>query len=318
MKEVVKMKTKDQHKETEKKRLVGFRVEEDECIWMKAGVVSFRMCDNVFDCHQCPFDAGMQRAIRSGNRPETELKEPGWVTYLKSRYHGAERPCRHALTGRANASKICAMNYECHHCAFDQMMDDIDVADSGESPGYALASGYKMAKGYYYHMGHSWVRFDHGGRVRIGFDDFIVKLFGALKSLELPPLGTTLKKDEVGITFSRGEHRAASLSPVTGTVLAVNQKVREHPEIPHEDPFHQGWLYILEPDMPKRNLKGLYYGKESIQWMEQEVQKLLNLMGSEYEKLAATGGRPISDVFRSFPEIGWNRLVKTFLRTEKA
>jgi glycine cleavage system H lipoate-binding protein len=318
MKEVVKMKAKNQHKETEKKRLVGFRVEVDECIWMKAGVVNFRLCDNVFDCHQCPFDAGMRRALSSGTHLETELKEPGWVTHLKRRYHGAERPCRHALTGRANAPKICTMNYECYHCAFDQMMDDIDFAESGESPGYTLASGYKMAKGYYYHMGHSWVRFDHGGRIRVGFDDFIVKLFGAFQSLELPPLGATLKKDEVSITFGRDEHKAAAISPVTGTVLAVNQNAREHPEITREDPFHRGWLYIIEPDMPKRNLKGLYYGKESIQWMEQEAQKLLNLMGPEYEKLAATGGRPIGDVFGNFPEIGWDRLVKTFLRTEKA
>lgn len=301
----------------QKKRIVGFRVIEDECIWMKAGVVNFRLCDNAYDCYNCPFDKGMQRSMSSVDKMERKTKEPGWVEHLKSRYQGAERPCRYALTGRIDAPKICPMNYECFHCSFDQMMDDLDFVQLSDPPKYALASGYKMADGYYYHMGHSWVRFDHGGRVRIGFDDFMVKLFGALQSLELPPLGATLKKDEVCITFRRDEYKAASLSPVTGTVLAVNQKVREHPEISHEDPFHEGWLYILEPDMPKRHLKGLYYGKESIQWMEQESQKLLNLMGPEYEKLAATGGRPIKDVFGSFPEIGWDRLVRTFLRTEK-
>jgi glycine cleavage system H lipoate-binding protein len=145
----------------------------------------------------------------------------------------------------------------------------------------------------------------------------MVKLFGVLHSLELQPLGATLKKDDVGVTFRRDAHKAASLSPVTGTVLAVNHKVREHPEIPHEDPYHEGWLFILEPDMPRKNLKGLYYGKESIQWMEHESQDLLSLMGPEYDRLAATGGQPIRDVFGSFPEIGWDRLAKTFLRTEK-
>jgi len=284
---------------------------------MKAGVVNFRLCDNAYDCYNCPFDKGMQRSMGSGDKVESKKKEPGWVEHLKARYQGSERPCRYALTGRIDAPKICPMNYECFHCSFDQMMDDLDFVQLSDPPKYALASGYKLAEGYYYHMGHSWVRFDHGGRVRVGFDDFMSKVFGALQSLELPPLGATLKKDDVSITFSRDTHKAASLSPVTGTVLAVNQNVREHPEIAHEDPFHQGWLYILEPDMPKRNFKGLYYGKESIQWMEQESQKLLNLMGPEYEKLAATGGRPINDVFGSFPEIGWDRLAKTFLRTEK-
>jgi glycine cleavage system H lipoate-binding protein len=314
MKEVVKMKAKDKHKEKEKKRLVGFRVEEDKCIWMKAGVVNFRLCDNVFDCYQCPFDTGMQRAMSSGNHSEIELKEPEWVKYLKSRYHGAERPCRHALTGRANAPKICTMNYECYHCAFDQMMDEIDTAELGEPPGYGSASGYKMAEGYYYHPGHCWVRFEHGGRVRIGFDDFVVKLFGVPQFLVLPPIGATLEKNRVGLFFGRDVNKAGALSPVTGTVLTLNQKVLDNPGISHGDPYHEGWLYVLEPNMPKRNLKGLYYGKESIQWMEQESSKLLSLVGPEYERLAATGAEPIGDVFGNFPELEWDQLVKTFLR----
>ena len=309
------MNAKHKHKEKEKKRLVGFQVEEDECIWMKAGVVNFRLCDNVFDCYNCPFDAGMQRAMGSGTHSEIELKEPGWVKYLKMKHHGPERPCRHTLTGRVDAPKICTMNYECYHCAFDQMMDEIDMAELGEPPGYGLASGYRMAEDYYYHPGHCWVRFEHGGRVRIGFDDFMVKLFGVPRFLALPPIGATLGKNQIGLFFGRDENEAGVLSPVAGTVLNINQKVHDSPMISYKDPYYKGWLYILEPDMPKKNLKGLYYGKESIQWMEQESQKLLNLMGPEYERLAATGAQPISDIFGNFPELVWDRLVKTFLRT---
>jgi len=312
------MKTKTvKDQKRDKKRVIGFQVLEDECIWMKAGIVNFRLCDNVYDCYNCPFDNGMRRTIDSGYHIETERKEPAWVEQLKTRYQGAERPCRHALTGRIDAPKICTLNYECFHCTFDQMLDELDFAQLSDPPNYQLASGYRMANGYYYHMGHSWARFEHGGRLKVGFDDFLVRLFGALQFLALPPLGTTLQKDQVGLTFGRDNHKAAALSPVTGTVLALNHKAREHPEIIHEDPYHEGWLYILEPDMPKRNLKGLYYGKESIHWMEQEGQKLLNLMGPEYEQLAPTGGQPISDVYGNFPEIGWGLLAKTFLRTEK-
>jgi hypothetical protein len=34
--------------------------------------------------------------------------------------------------------------------------------------------------------------------------------------------------------------------------------------------------------------------------------------------LAATGGEPIDDVFGNFPEINWDRLVRTFLRAKKS
>ena len=48
------------------KRVIGFQVVEDECIWMKAGVVNLRVCDNAYDCNTCPFDKGIRRAMGLG------------------------------------------------------------------------------------------------------------------------------------------------------------------------------------------------------------------------------------------------------------
>ena len=42
--EIAMLKAKDR-----KNKVVGFQVVEDECIWMKAGVVNFRTCDNAYD-----------------------------------------------------------------------------------------------------------------------------------------------------------------------------------------------------------------------------------------------------------------------------
>jgi glycine cleavage system H lipoate-binding protein len=298
------------------KRVIGFRVIEDECIWMKAGVINFRICDNAYDCNSCPFDKGIRRAMDLDDQFNTLKHAPQWVEYLKKRYRGESRPCRHALTGRIDAPKICTLNYECYHCAFDQMLDEVDLVRDTEAPRYKLASGYRLADGYYYHMGHSWARFEHGGRVGVGVDDFLVKLLGSPQSLMLPSLGETVEQNQVGWIFGRDKHKAGVLAPVTGTVLAVNHKALEHPEIAHEDPYHQGWLFILEPDMPKRNLRGLFFGEESFKWMEMEANKLMKLIGPEYEDLAATGGKLAGDVFGRYPQIGWRVLTKQFLHTD--
>jgi glycine cleavage system H lipoate-binding protein len=306
---------------SKKSRVIGFQVVEDECIWMKAGVVNFRLCDNAYDCYNCPFDNGMKKAMNLEATEPGGQEKPGWVQYLQKNYHGASRPCRHALTGRVNAPKICTMNYECYHCPYDQMLDEMDLARSLNAPPYQIVSGIRIADGYYYHMGHSWARFEHGGRVRIGFDDFLVRVFGAAQTLNLPPLGATLKQNQVGWTFGRDNDlglKAAVLSPVTGTVLATNHRAQEHPEITNEDPYQEGWLFIIEPNLPKRDLKGLYFGNDGFQWMEKETQKLMSMMGPEYERLAATGGGVVNDVIGNHPELGWDRLVQTFLRTEEA
>lgn len=294
------------------KKVAGLQVVEDECVWMKAGVVNFRLCDNVYDCYNCPFDKGMRIAM---NRKSSgyERKRPAWAEGLRKQYP-ISPPCRHALTGRTDAPKTCILNYECFHCAYDQWLDEWDISGDKEIPVCKSASGYKVAEGYYYHIGHSWVLFEHGGITRVGFDDFLVKLFGRMDSVRLPSLGETLKQGEAGWAFTRDEFKASVLSPVSGKVLAVNNKVLDYPEITHKDPYQNGWLCIIEPNLPMKDIKRLYYGSDSIIWMEDESRKLMQMIGDEYEGLAATGGEPIGDIFGNCPELGWDQLVDTFLR----
>ena len=86
-------------RKSEKDRIVGFRVLENECIWMKAGVINFRLCDNDFDCATCAFDRGMRRAMDLTVRGDSRSDAPHWIfAHLKRRYDGAERPvppCAH-------------------------------------------------------------------------------------------------------------------------------------------------------------------------------------------------------------------------------
>jgi glycine cleavage system H lipoate-binding protein len=309
------MQGKADRKEGEKRKVQGFQVLQDECIWMKAGVVNFRLCDNAYDCFNCPFDRGMRRAMGEATADKRGESVAAWAEQLKREYQGPSRPCRHFLTGRIQAPKICPMNYECYHCPFDQMLDDMELSSIASKPPYMTVSGYRLADGYYYHLGHSWARIEHSGRIRAGFDDFLVKIFGAARTLELPPLGASIKQGQPAMAFRRNGNGAQVLSPVTGTVLASNRKVEEHPEITLEDPYVEGWLFIIEPKLLKANLRGLYYGKESFHWLENEAQALLKLIGPEYEALASTGGEPVSDLFGHFPDIGWEQLVQTFLHT---
>ncbi|MFO7713201.1 glycine cleavage system protein H [Desulfosarcina sp.] len=298
-----------------KKRVACFNVIEDRCIWMKAGVINFRICDNAFDCNTCAFDKALRKAMRIDPHVDTPTAAPQWVAHLIERYDGANRPCRHALTGRIAAPKICPYNYACHHCPFDQMLDEVDLAADWGRPVCRTVSGFALAADHYYHMGHSWARFEHGGRVRVGLDDFAARLFGHLNTIDLPPLGAEVLQDRVGWTFGRENHRAAVLSPVTGTVLAVNHPVREHPQLVNEDPYGGGWLFILEPDIPKRNLKRLFFGQESVQWLDQESQKLHDLLGPPYQLLAATGASAVRDIYGSVETLRWELLTAMFLHT---
>ena len=58
----------------EKFRVKGFQVLENECIWMKAGIVNFRLCDMAYDCFECKFDKGMTAVMKrqeNNTKPKT-------------------------------------------------------------------------------------------------------------------------------------------------------------------------------------------------------------------------------------------------------
>jgi glycine cleavage system H lipoate-binding protein len=183
-----------------------------------------------------------------------------------------------------------------------------------EKATFTKVSGVRVADNYYHHIGHSWVQPLQDGWVRIGIDDFTAKVFGPMDPIHLPSVGNFLMQGEPGWVLNRNDQKAAMQSPVSGIVFAINDRIKEQPEIAHNDPYGEGWLFLLNPVSLKIDMKALYPGKKCFQWIENEIQNLLKFLGPESERLAATGGDLIDDIFGHFPEMDWDRLVETFLR----
>jgi hypothetical protein len=43
---------------------------------------------------------------------------------------GACRFCVHSANGASGMAKICILNYECEHCAFDQWLEEASIRES--------------------------------------------------------------------------------------------------------------------------------------------------------------------------------------------
>ena len=91
-----------------------------------------------------------------------------------------------------------------------------------------------------YTKSHEWVRFE-GDEAVVGLTDFAQDALGDLVFVNLPQEG-----DEVtaGETFADVESvKAVSdvYSPVSGTVVAVNEELADHPEKINEAPY-EAWL----------------------------------------------------------------------------
>jgi glycine cleavage system H lipoate-binding protein len=293
---------------------------DERCIWMEAGVIDFKLCNNHFNCHTCSFDRAMKETAdknvmaRMDGRVAVGKKAHiiPWQEKMKQTT-GHNRKCRHTLTGRA-PERLCPYDFECHSCQFDQMLEDgLEMQMPLHLSNIPQVEGYRMPEAHFFHLGHTWARIERGGRVRVGLDDFAMKLFGRPDHIDLPLTGEALKYSETGVAFERMGRQATALAPISGVVTAVNHAATKMPAMVKDEPYNQGWLMVLDPVAMKDNLKDLLYGKESKDWLSQEHQRLVEMVSAV--GLTYADGGVIEDVVGSVPNLSWDRLTKEFLRS---
>ncbi len=96
-----------------------------------------------------------------------------------------------------------------------------------------------------YHRDHSWVRVE-GKRATIGISDFAQEQLGDIVYVDLPEVDTEVDADSELTEIESTKATSPVVSPVTGTVVEVNEDLADSPEIINEDPYGNGWLVVVE------------------------------------------------------------------------
>ncbi len=278
------------------------------CLWMQAGVVEFKNCNNFYDCTTCKYDQGMRKQVENG-------KQLSWQDAMRKRPSLA-RVCRHTLTRRIER-RACAYNYECSTCDFDQFFEEVWATKTGSRPhDIQNIKGFQVPSGSYFHDGHTWARIESGGVIRVGMDDFSLKLLGKADAFDLPLMGKELSQGKAGWGLKREANLADVLSPVDGVIVEVNGRLREKPMLANQEPYGEGWLFAIRNQDTKGAFKKLMDDTASLNWMAAEIGKLEGMIESVAGPLAADGGYITNDIYGNLPALGWKNLTRTFLKTE--
>ena len=98
-----------------------------------------------------------------------------------------------------------------------------------------------------YTESHEWIETLDNGNVRIGITEFAQSALGDIVFVELPELDSYATGDECGVVESV---KTASdiFTPISGTIVAVNDALEDTPELINESPFDNGWIFEMEVD----------------------------------------------------------------------
>ena len=107
-----------------------------------------------------------------------------------------------------------------------------------------------------YTADHEWFRPD-GVEVMVGITDHAQHQLTDVVFVDLPPVGKTVAAHGTILTLESVKTVSDVYAPVAGTVSAVNDLLKVHPELINQDPYGKGWIFRLRPTESLRGSEGL-------------------------------------------------------------
>lgn len=110
---------------------------------------------------------------------------------------------------------------------------------------------------------HEWVaQTATAGTIRMGITDFAQGALGDIVYVQMPKVGESVVADKVCGEVESTKSVSEIFSPVTGTVVAINDSLNSAPELVNSDPYGAGWLVEISiTGEPAALLSAAQYGE---------------------------------------------------------
>lgn len=197
------------------------------CVWVSAGVLSYRLCDREYECEGC----ALYQALRGGG--SAEGTSTGALEAAKDVPAGVEDPVRRYLAGLGSG---CALH--------------LDRAYSAEG---------------------LWIDSEPSGKLKIGLDDYTLRLLQPVADVVLPRAGVWLAHGAPCAWVNRGRLAIALRCPVAGEVVEVHPRPVLGP-LRSGDSAEQRWWFRLNPHESLAMAAGLYRSEALLGWFLARVR----------------------------------------------
>ncbi len=94
---------------------------------------------------------------------------------------------------------------------------------------------------------HEWVRIDDDDdAVVVGITDYAQEQLGELVFIELPEVGADITQGDEAAVIESVKAAGDVKSPVTGSILEVNEALTDEPGIVNDNPETEGWFFKVK------------------------------------------------------------------------
>ncbi len=235
------------------------------CLWMDAGVVSYKLCDREFQCEDCPLHEQLHRG-----RGEAEATTP------------SVPPAPAAGSGSADAEVI-----------FDQAIAArLEPFTSRHAPEH-----------YRIHRNHFWAHTVDTRTTRIGIDHMAADLLKPFLGVVLPHAPATIGLHEPFCWLVLPQGTITVPSPVAARARRFNPLLTVRPSLLGSDPYGDGWIMEITSTPTGRAISEFAFPGSEARLVPRQVEGIRHTFAEAYRKrgsaVGATlldGGTPLTDV----------------------
>ncbi|TAK78833.1 MAG: glycine cleavage system protein GcvH [Aquabacterium sp.] len=101
-----------------------------------------------------------------------------------------------------------------------------------------------------YTADHEWLNLHGDGTATVGITLHAQDALGDVVFVELPDVGKVFAQKDVAGVVESVKAAADVYAPVSGEIVAVNDKLRDDPSLANSDPLGDGWFFKIKLSAP--------------------------------------------------------------------
>jgi len=171
----------------------------------------------------------------------------------------------------------------------------------------ARAAGLTYREDAFHSPTHTWLA-PRGDGLAVGVDDFGQRLLPSVTAVDLPRVGSHVRRGDPVAVLHAGRLSVRIPAPVDGKVLAVNRRAANDPDLVKRE-HGDAWLFQVSP--AERSYLSFPRGAAVAVWLTEEKARLARFVEGELGLAAADGGELPAPA--QIGDEGWSRMVGTFL-----
>jgi glycine cleavage system H protein len=157
---------------------------------------------------------------------------------------------------------------------------------------FLTAGSLRIPQGLFFSRFHAWTHLEKSGLAKVGPDDFLMKVTGEVKVLNLRKHGEHVSKGDILATISQNDKMLHLYSPISGRIVESNDNLIKDPAMLSEDPYSKGWLYKIKPENWVEETNAYYLAEGASKWAEQEIVRLRDFLATA----AGNGSSGLSNI----------------------